>query len=344
MKAMKFTGQVASMKAMLPTMLAMALVGCGGGSGGSSSVVDASKVPVAVVDNTTPVIISTVPAPTYIDEDLKAFTLLNAERDRCGFGKLAQNPKLDVMAKGHMNWLAANRAWGHFQTTGTPAFTGVGIADRANAAGYGPNPDVSEVAGGYIELASESRGIRGLFNAPYHQIGMLRGFRDVGIGIGPFANGDPEGVTGARKIVVNFGTLPPEPTQVAVANTVRTYPCDGSTGVERALRGETPSPVIGRNLGSEPLGTSIAVVGDIGKQLKITSASLTGPGGVAVKLRSPSNSLNDPNPGYLLMNEAYVIADAPLATNTTYQVFLTGTNGTMPFSRSFSFVTTSVFF
>jgi hypothetical protein len=76
------------------------------------------------------------------------------------------------------------------------------------------------------------------------------------------------------------------------------------------------------------------------RQMIVTSATMTGPGGVAVTLRAPSNSLTDPNQGYLRVNEAYVLADAPLSPNTTYQVFLTGTNGTTPFSRSFSFTTT----
>lgn len=347
MKAKKFTGQVGKLSTkamMLPTMLAMVLGGCGGGSGGGSSVVDAGKVPVAVVDNTTPVIISTVPASTYVDEDLKAFNLLNAERDRCGFGKLAQNAKLDVMAKGHANWLSVNRTLSHFQVLGSQAFTGVSYADRASGAGYGPNPDLSEVAGGFLVTENESRGIRGLLNAPYHELAVLRGFREVGIGITPMLNGDPEFQPGSQKIVVNYGTLPPDSAQTATANTVRTYPCDGSTGVERALRGEFPSPVPGRNLGALPLGTSIAVVGDVGKQMTITSATMTGPNGVAVVLRAPSNSLTDPNQGYVRMNEAYVSADAPLATSTTYQVFVTGTNGAMPFSRSFSFTTTSIFF
>lgn len=338
MQAKKFTSLFG--KAVMPAMLGVVLVGCGGGSGGSSSLVDASKVSVAVVDNTTPVIISTVPASTYVDEDLKAFNLLNAERDRCGFGKLAQNAKLDVMAKGHANWISLNNGWGHFQIAGTNAFTGLTMQDRAANAGYGPNALVSEDMGSYGVVANDVRGVRGLLNAPYHQLDMLRGYRDVGFGI------LPPNVPGSlqRYIVINFGVLPSDTLQAAFTNTVRTYPCDGSTGVERALRGESPNPVPNRSLGIDPLGTTVAVVGDVGKQMTITSATMTGPNGVAVALRTPSNSLTDPNQGYVRTNEAYVIADAPLLASTTYQVFVTGTNGTMPFSRSFSFTTTSIFF
>jgi uncharacterized protein YkwD len=314
-------------------VLSMLITGCGGGGGGSATTGTASNsANLASTDTATSPIINAALSSNYIDEDLKAFNLLNAERDRCGFGKLAQNAKLDVMARGHVNWIAQNNGWGHVQIAGTPGFTGVSVQDRATNAGYGPSALVSEGMGGYIVVASDSRGVRGLLNAPYHQLNMLRGYRDIGVGI-PLTGPN-------RYILLNYGTLPPETNQAPTANTVRTYPCDGSTGVERILTGESPNPVPTRGLGIDPLGTSVAVVGDLGKQMTVTAATMTGPGGVAVTLRVPSNSLTDPNQGYLRINEAYVLADAPLLPNTTYQVFLTGTNGTTPFSRSFSFTTT----
>lgn len=324
----------------LLAVLSMLIAGCGGGGGGVSvsGGTDNNTANLPVTDSATSPIINAALSSSYIDEDLKAFNLLNAERDRCGFGKLAQSAKLDVMASGHANWIALNNGWGHFQIAGTTAFTGVTVQDRATNAGYVPNARISEGMGGFIVVADDSRGVRGLLNAPYHQIDMLRGYRDLGVGIRP-----PPNVPGtpSRYILLNYGTLPPDTDQAPIASTVRTYPCGGSTGVERIMSGESPNPVPNRSLGIEPLGTSIAVVGDLGKQLTVTSATMTGPGGVAVTLRAPSNSLTDPNQGYLRVNEAYVLANAPLSPNTTYQVFLTGTNGTSPFSRSFSFSTTT---
>ena len=124
---------------------------------------------------------------------------------------------------------------------------------------------------------------------------------------------------------------------------VRTYPCEGTSGVLHFLWGESPSPVPNRDLFAHPIGTTVLVAGDINKKLTITSASMTGPGGVAVALRPAVTESNDPNgaPGrtYLGSHEAFISADAPLATNTAYQVSITGTNGAMPFSRAFSFVT-----
>jgi uncharacterized protein YkwD len=319
----------------LLAVLSMLIAGCGGGGGGGASVSGGAAnngANLPVTDSATSPIINAALSSNYIDEDLKAFNLLNAERDRCGFGKLAQNAKLDVMARGHVNWIEQNNGWGHVQIAGTPGFTGVSVQDRATNAGYGPSARISEGMGSFILVESDSRGVRRLLNAPYHQLDMLRGYRDIGVGI-PLTGPN-------RYILLNYGTLPPETDQAPTANTVRTYPCDGSTGVERIMDGETPNPVPTRGLGIDPLGTSIAVVGDLGKQITVTSATMTGPGGVAVTLRAPSNSLSDPNQGYLRINEAYVLADAPLSPNTTYQVFLTGTNGTVPFSRSFSFTTT----
>jgi len=344
-----------ALKNGLIAVFTIALAACGGSADTPVTPVTpvASEDPAPIGNEPgapTPFIIATVPVPTYLNEELKAFDVLNAARDRCGFGKLAQDTKLDAMATNHVKWLVKNGTLGQLETN-VPVdpkknevnyFTGETVEDRARVAGYTDYSMVTEANGDYVQVLGASIGISALLSAPYHALGLLRGYRDVGIGIGviPFNKDDPSAAYN-RKIVVTRGLLKKDAWQTAEANAVRTYPCEGSADVESALYGETPSPVPVRDLVAHPLGPSIAVVGNVGKQMKITSATMTGPGGAMVALRAASTRLTDPNPGYLLSNEAYVIADAPLAASTPYQVLIKGTNGATPFSQSFTFTTRS---
>lgn len=129
----------------LSTLVSVALlVACGGGGGGGTASTPTpnptptptpTPTPVVVTSN----IVTSVSTPTYapVSEELAAFNLLNAERLRCGFGLLAQNPALDTAARGHADWLLINNYTGHYQIAGTTGFTGLTPDDRLVAAGYG---------------------------------------------------------------------------------------------------------------------------------------------------------------------------------------------------------------
>jgi uncharacterized protein YkwD len=320
---------------LLASLTALALVGCGGGG------TDKSSIP---VENTDAFLVSSVPAPSYTGQALRAFEVLNAERARCGFGQLAQNSRIDTAADSHSVWMLRNGIQVHDQIAGTVGFTGRSLEDRLRVAGYTSARASGEVISPIDDWTKNAEaGVRLLFNAPYHGLGMLRGYRDVGIGFRTSRDVDVPSEFLSGKLTINLATSAADVGQTAGHNVVRTYPCEGSSGVLHLLWGETPSPVPDRNLFARPLGSSVLVAGDINKKLAITSTSMTGPGGVAVALRPAVTESNDPNgaPGraYLLSHEAFISADAPLATNATYQVSLTGTNGSMPFSRTFSFVT-----
>lgn len=361
-----------SLPLILSLMAAAALTACGGGSGGGSSTPSADgsgsaktftytcadktsrTSTVSLLDaqsqcpsNVTSSLVTSVPALTYPagSEELAALTLLNAQRQHCGFGLLKQNAKLDVAAKGHADWLVLNGYSGHFQSAGTPGFTGVAPEDRMTAAGYGAagsfeHSETANTTGG----AEKDKGVwavRGLLNAPYHLMAMIRGYRDVGVAVRTSADA---GDTAHTRLAINidYAAKKDKGYQTSSAGTVRTYPCEGSTGVDYALRNESPNPVPGRNLGSSPIGSTVAIVGDAGTTLTITSASMTGPAG-AVTLLAPITSKNDPNKvsgvSYFFNNEAFITPDAPLLPSTTYQVNISGTNDGKPFSRSFGFTT-----
>ena len=62
---------------------------------------------------------------------------------------------------------------------------------------------------------------------------------------------------------------------------IRTYPCEGSTDVAPIMGGEWTDPAMGpgvtpgRDLGTQPTGSTIMVIGEVGKTLALQSVSLT---------------------------------------------------------------------
>ena len=319
----------------LASLAALALMGCGGGGSDQSSV---------SADNTEALLVSSVPAPTYTGQALRAFEVLNAERAHCGFGKLSQNSRIDTAADGHSVWMLKNGIQVHDQVPGTVGFTGATVGDRLRIAGYTSARSWGEVISPVDDWTKNAEaGVRLLFNAPYHGLNMLRGFREVGIGFRTSRDVDLPSEFLSGKLTIDLATSMADAGQTASNSIVRTYPCEGTQGVLHLLWGESPSPIPNRDLFAHPLGSTVLVAGDINKKLTITSASMTGPGGVEVTLRAAVTESNDPNsaPGraYLASHEAFISADSPLATNTTYRVSITGTNGAMPFSRSFAFTT-----
>jgi hypothetical protein len=133
--------------------------------------------------------------------------------------------------------------------------------------------------------------------------------------------------------------------QLAGSSEIQTYPCNGTSGVNFQLRGESPNPVPGRNLSSQPIGTPVMFRVRDGQSIAITSVSMVKTtNNAAVALRPVITALNDPNNingvSYFRMNEAYVAPDAPLERLTQYTVTFSGTNnGVAIASRSFTFTT-----
>lgn len=321
---------------MAATLIAAgALVGCGGGGGPSPSTNTAAQPTSPVVASN---LVLSVPTATYAGETAKAYALLNAERSACGFGLLTQNAQLDAAAQSHADYLILNKTSGHSEVSGTPGFTGVIPFDRAKAMGYAAG-GVSEVAS--AELAGMAgageHAVRRFLSAPYHMAVVLAGLRDVGMSI---RNPSDIGSTStSAPVVFNFGYLSSVGMQAMASGEVRTYPCDGSVGVFPSLRGESPNPVPGRDLGVNPIGAPIMVVGRPEATVAITNATMMKIAtGATIALRAPVTAANDPN-GALLIGFSYVAPEAPLEPYTRYQVTVNGTNDGIAFSRTFPFTT-----
>ncbi|RYF17982.1 MAG: CAP domain-containing protein [Comamonadaceae bacterium] len=358
--------------------LASVLSACGGGGGGDAD--DSSAAPAAAPPSTTtgavpdgtvstpeapaPIMIpapapapagtsqpadqaSTAPRPTYAQgsEELAAFDFLNAERGRCGFGLLAQNTKLDAAAKAHADYQLVNNLFQHTEDRASypTGFTGTTPWDRFAYQGYtnlgGGVDQITGISGTADKAGFGVQGIRNLLNAPYHLKGLMAGMREMGVSV----RSSTDTATAQPRVLLQYDaayTQAAGPQNLSSAD-VQTYPCDGSAGVNRQLTNESPAPVPGRNLQSNPLGTSVYFSVRSGNALVVDSVTMTDARtGSQVALRGVITSANDPNREFLA-NEAYVAADAPLAANTSYQVTVTGTNNGTSFSRTFTFTTGS---
>jgi hypothetical protein len=187
-----------------------------------------------------------------------------------------------------------------------------------------------------------ARPITGLLNAPYHQRSLVSSQRDVGISIRASTD---FGITATSMVatVVELGVATDAVEQDLDASSIATYPCEGAAGVSRQLDGESPNPVPGRNLATNPLGVSLYVKIASGRTLVVTATSVTKVGGAAAVLRTTMTAANNPNQAThpLGANEAFVIGDAPFDANSTYEANITGTNNGVAFTRQFRFTTGS---
>jgi hypothetical protein len=170
---------------------------------------------------------------------------------------------------------------------------------------------------------------------------MVRGYRDIGIG---YLESDATGTTtkyGARTVLnFDFGIAAGSSRQDISGSDVLTYPCQGVTEASKQVPNEVPNPVPGRDLTTNPLGHPVLVAVRYGQTLAITSATMTNVAtGAAVTLRAPITAAKDANSGQLLRNEGFILPDAALSANTSYQVTMNGTNNGTAFSRTFTFST-----
>lgn len=328
------------------SLLSVAMLSaCGGGGGSDSPGLPASN---------SPVLVTTAAA---VEEDAVAFQRLNAERASCGFGTLARNASLDAAAKAHADYQAFHGIVDHLENASTMpvGFSGTLPSDRVLAKGYAPRlADIGPVADEITALLGTSdktgmgeSGVRALLNAPYHLRGLMSGYRDVGLAV----RGSTD--VGSSKpsvyLQINAAYLRSAGEQPFPAAEVRTYPCEGVTGVNYRLTNESPNPVPNRDLAVNPLGSSVYVTVRPGNTLVVSSATFTQVStGQTVVTRAPIGGRNDPvNPngrcaeGCFTTSEAYVAADAPLQPNTAYRVNLVGSNNGAAFTRQFTFTTGS---
>lgn len=289
-------------------------------------------------------VVTSAPTETYTaaSEEENAFNLLNAERSRCGFGYLTQNTLVDAAARSHADWQLINWINSHYESSGTTGYTGYNGGNRiqyqgyTNLLGYGDNIGMRTGTNSKTGYGVES--IRGLLSAPFHSRSLLGYFRDVGFGVRN--NVDAGSANFGVVSQINLAYSSTGGKQQPASEEVITYPCQGTTGVNYRLRNESPNPVPGRDLSTNPLGHPVVIRVHDNNSLSVTSVTMTSTStNVGVTLRSVAQTRADDTNHFFTYNEAYVIPDAPLAQNTTYRVTIIGTNASVPFSKTFTFTT-----
>jgi hypothetical protein len=220
--------------------------------------------------------------------------LTNQLRFAIGSPTVPSDPRLVQAAQNHANYNSANGVLGHYETAGLPYYTGYGPRDRLIAQGW-TTSFVSEVATGGSELG----GVRQLWDAPYHRLGMMHpNATTIGWGHSEL-NGRLNNV---GDIVYNFGFRP--------VDFVRS-PAHMQTNIPTSWSGrESPSPVPAGTSG--PYGYPIMVVYSAGRSVQFRAAEIVAPGGARL-------------PFYLAPQQfeydyQVIIPQRPLAANTTYHV------------------------
>lgn len=322
--------------AFTAVVAALILTACGGGGG--------SSTPAGQNNNQTqtqPSTIVTTANPANYGagtQQRNAFDYLQGQRSTCGFGLLEQSAQLDTAAQAHTDYLTLHnlvRTHLEDQVNFPAGFTGTTPVARMAAAGYALAFGAGSEVIGEAQVSNYGTTIgqaatMNLLSLPLHGFGMLQGDRDVGVG---YTNANTE-------LIYNFAFSNARPKQLLASNEVRTYPCNGVSGVlSQSYYDEAPAPIPGRNLATQPIGHPIYLKARDGQTLTITTSDLRVQGGgapVATQLLNRGSDASNTIPDNSI---AIVMPLAPLATNTTYAFTAAGTNAGEAFNVSFTFTT-----
>ena len=232
-------------------------------------------------------------ADAALSDDM--MSLANQLRSAIGAPLLSADSRVVAAAQNHANYNSANNTSGHFETAGRPYYTGYSPRDRVAAMGWSTS-FVSEVATGGSNALS---GVRQLWDAPYHRLGMMHpSASSMGWGHSDL-NG--RGTT-VGNITYNFG--------IRSVEFVRS-PAHGQTNIPTTWSGnESPSPLPAG--APKPVGYPIMFVYSGGQTVVLRGAQLIAPGGAQVPIYIA--------PQQFEYDYHVIIPQRPLATNTTYHV------------------------
>ena len=220
--------------------------------------------------------------------------LNNQMRFAIGSPTVPADPRLTQAAINHANYSSANGQGGHYETAGLPYYTGYAPRDRLIAAGW-TTSFVSEVATGGSGLA----GVRQLWDAPYHRLGMMHP-NATNIGWGHSDLNGRETTVG--DLVYNFG--------FRAVDFVRS-PANLQTNIPTSWSGrESPNPLPSGVSG--PVGYPIMVVYSAGQNVQMRAAEVVAPGGTRLAIYYA--------PQQFEYDYQVIIPQRPLVANTTYHV------------------------
>src|SRR6267143_1823337 len=244
-----------------------------------------------------PISLALVAMPLSTTADAAAVDMLaltNQLRTATGSPAVPSDPRLVQAAQNHANYNSANGITGHYETAGNPYYTGYAPRDRLIAQGW-TTSFVSEVATGGSELG----GLRQLWDAPYHRLGLMHPNATT-VGWGPSERNGRQNNVG--DIVYAFGIRPVE--------FVRS-PAHMQTNIPTSWSGqESPSPVPAGSSG--PYGYPIMVLYSAGQNVEFRAAEIVAPNGTRLPFYVA--------PQQFEYDYQVIIPQRPLAANTTYHI------------------------
>src|SRR5437773_1491644 len=194
------------------------------------------------------------PSPAAAATSNDMLYLTNQLRYAIGAPTLTADPRVVAAAQNHANYSSAIGQGGHFETAGLPYYTGYSARDRLIAQGW-TTSFVSEVATGGSGLA----GVRQLWDAPYHRLGMMHpNATNIGWGHSDLSGRE----TTVGDLVYDFG--------FRAVDFVRS-PADRQTNIPTSWSGhESPNPLPSGVSG--PVGYPIMVVYSAGQNVQMRAA------------------------------------------------------------------------
>src|SRR6266540_1509577 len=240
-------------------------------------------------------VVIALPSPAAAATSNDMLYLTNQMRYAIGAPTLTADARVVAAAQNHANYNSANNILGHFETAGMPYYTGYSARDRVAAMGWSTS-FVSEVAtGGSDALA----GVRQLWDAPYHRLGLMHPSAST-MGWGHSDIGGRGSTVG--DIAYNFGLR-----DVEFARS----PAHGQTNIPTSWSGnESPNPLPAG--ATRPVGYPIMVVYSGGRSVVMRGAEVVAPGGARVPIYYA--------PQQFEYDYQVIIPQRPLAANTTYHV------------------------
>src|SRR6266540_4615944 len=240
-------------------------------------------------------VVIALPSPAAAATSNDMLYLTNQMRYAIGAPTLTADARVVAAAQNHANYNSANNILGHFETAGMPYYTGYSARDRVAAMGWSTS-FVSEVATGGSDAVA---GVRQLWDAPYHRLGMMHpSASTMGWGFSTL-NGRN---TTVGDITYNFG--------IRSVDFVRS-PAHNQTNIPTSWSGnESPSPLPAG--ASRPVGYPIMVVYSGGQNVVMRGAEVVAPGGVRLPIYYA--------PQQFEYDYQVIIPQRPLIANTTYHV------------------------
>jgi uncharacterized protein YkwD len=303
--------------ALLAFLLSLALAACGGGLA-AASITASTPALIGARDSSTPRLSG--------DTATDGLNWINYRRQQVGVPLLERNGRLDTAAVGQSHYLQLNKKVTHVQTVDNPGFTGVTLADRLAASGFGFT-QTGHAFGEVIAATGTQSGFNAadeLVTAIYHRFVILEPMsKEAGAGAGT-AGDSTYFTTDVAADGLDRG--------LGSGNFI-TYPAANQQLVPTLFNsdGELPDPTPGRN----QVGFPVSIHADLVSTVNVQRFTIQPRGGAPLPVQLMTNA-NDPNTP---VSAAAIIPLDILIAATTYDVRFVGNVDGVAVNRSWQFTT-----